>query len=34
MAHNFDSKKSQKDDLDSDSEDEARDELSFLLQEN
>jgi hypothetical protein len=32
MAHNSGSKKSQKDDSDSDSEDEVRDELSFLRQ--
>jgi polyribonucleotide nucleotidyltransferase len=34
MAHNSDSKKSQKSDSNSDSEDEVRDELSFLHQEN
>jgi hypothetical protein len=34
MAHNSGGKKSHKSDLDSDSEDEVRDELSFLHQEN
>jgi hypothetical protein len=34
MAHSCGSKKSQKDDSDSDSEDEVRDEFSFLRHEN